>query len=87
MSIYKVTVIISFCDCEGKSETRRESRTRFFESLKEAIYFSRWGGEDGYNFEVVKRQIWEYTISSVREMQEKEREVITEVKTREKYWE
>ena len=42
---------------------------------------------EGYNYEIIKKQIWEYTVSSVREMQEKEREIIRQVVEKEKYWE
>lgn len=87
MKLYKVTVTISFGDCEGKCETGRETRTRFFESLEEAIFYSRWGGEEGFNSIVVKKQIWEYEISSIKELHQKEKEVIRQTKTVERVWE
>ena len=85
--LYKVTVEISFGDCEGRRELKRETKTQIFETLDDAIRFSKRGGMEGYNYGIIKKQIWKYTVSSVREMQEKEREIIRQVVEKEKYWE
>lgn len=83
--LYKVTIEISFSDCEGKREIKRERKTQFFETLNDAIYFYRHE-LTGWS-QIVNRQIWEYSISSVKELHEKEREIIKQVKSIERYWE
>lgn len=81
--LFKVTIEISICNSSGMCELSRETRTQFFESLDDAIRFTR----DDLHYTVVKKQIWEYMVSSIKELHQKEREVVRQVVDIEKYWE
>lgn len=87
--IWKVVVKISHARSDGNGESCRETKTRYFEDFGEAEHFAECGDIGSNNFFacVVSRQIYEYDIRSVRELEHKKHEVVTEVKKTKWTWE
>lgn len=87
--IWKVVVEISHSHSDGNGESCRETKTRYFEDFRSARDFADYGDIEPNNFfaMVVSRHIYEYGVSSVRELELKKREVVTEVKETKWIWE
>lgn len=87
--LWKVVVEISHSRSDGNGESCRETKTRFFEDFRNAEDFAQYGDIASNNFfaQVVSRQIYEYDISSVRQLERKKHEVVTEVKETKWRWE
>lgn len=87
--LWKVVVKISHSHSDGNGESRRETKTRYFDDFSEAEYFADCGdiGPNNFFAQVVSRQIYEYDIRSVRELEHKKHEVVTEVKETKWTWE
>lgn len=87
--IWKVIVTIAHSDVEGKCETGREQRADYFDDFGEAEWFARYGGLKSGDFwsKVIKSEIFEYEIASVRQLEHKKHEVVTEVKEAKWCWE
>lgn len=87
--LWKVVVEISHSRSDGNGESCRETKTRFFEDFHNAEDFAQYGDIASNNFfaQVVSRQIYEYDISSVRQLERKKHEVVTEVKETKWSWE
>lgn len=87
--LWKVVVEISHARSDGNGESCRETNTRFFEDFLNAEDFAQYGDIASNNFfaQVASRQIYEYDISSVRQLERKKHEVVTEVKKTKWIWE
>ena len=87
--IWKVVVNISHARSDGNGECSRENKTRYFDDFKNAVYFADYGDIEPNNFfaKVASRQIYEYDIRSVRQLEYKKHEVVTEVKETKWTWE
>lgn len=87
--MWKVVVEISHARSDGNGECGRETKTRYFEDFRSARDFADYGDIEPNNFfaQVVSRHIYEYGVSSVRELELKKREVVTEVKETKWVWE
>ena len=87
--LWKVIVEISYARSDGNGESSRETKTRFFEDFSSAEYFAQYGdiAPNDYFAGVASRKIYEYNISSVRELERKQHEVVTEVKKTKWIWE
>ena len=86
---WKVVVEISHARSDGNGECSRDTKTRYFEDFRSARDFADYGDIEPNNFfaMVVSRHIYEYDVSSVRELELKKREVVTEVKETKWVWE
>jgi hypothetical protein len=84
--LWKVVVEISRSRGDGNGESRRETKTRYFEDFRDAEHFAD-SGDLGFFEQVVSRHIYEYDISSVRELERKKHEVVREVKDITWVWE
>ena len=80
--LWKVVVEISHAQGDGNWESHRETKTRYFEDFEDAEDFADCGdiGQNNFFAQVVSRQIYEYDIRSVRQLEHKKHEVVTEVK-------
>lgn len=78
--LWKVVVEISHSHSDGNGESRRETKIRYFDDFSEAEYFADRGDIGPRNFfaMVVSRKIYEYDIKSVRQLEHKKHEVVTE---------
>ena len=87
--IWKVVVEISHARSDGNGESCRETKTRYFDDFENAEHFADCGDVGANNFfaQVVSRHIYEYNISSVRELERKRHEVVREVKDITWVWE
>lgn len=87
--LWKVVVEISHSRSDGNGESRRETKTRYFEDFSEAEYFADRGdiGPNNFFAMVVSRKIYEYDIKSVRQLEHKKHEVVTERTETEWVWE
>ena len=87
--LWKVVVEISIARSDGNGECGRETKTRYFDDFESATYFAEYGDIPTNNFfeRVASRQIYEYDISSVRQLERKKHEVVTEVKKTKWSWE
>jgi len=77
--LWKVIVEISHSYSDGNGESRRETKTRYFDNFSEAEHFADCGDIGSSNFfaMVVSRKIYEYNIASVRQLEHKKREEVT----------
>lgn len=87
--LWKVVVEISHSHSDGNGESRRETKTRYFDDFESAEYFADRGdiGPNNFFARVASRHIYEYDIRSVRELEHKKHEVVTEVKETKWTWE
>lgn len=87
--LWKVVVEISHARSDGNGESSRETKTRYFDDFRSAEHFADRGdiGPNNFFAQVVSRQIYEYDISSVRQLERKKHEVVTEVKETKWIWE
>ena len=87
--LWKVVVEISHARSDGNGECGRETKTRYFDDFRSAEYFAQHGdiASNNYFAQVASRQIYEYDISSVRQLERKKHEVVTEVKETKWIWE
>lgn len=87
--LWKVVVEISHARSDGNGECGRETKTRYFDDFRSAEHFADRGdiGPNNFFAQVVSRQIYEYDISSVRQLERKKHEVVTEVKETKWIWE
>ncbi len=87
--LWKVVVEISHARSDGNGEAGRETKTRYFDDFRSAEYFAQHGdiASNNYFAQVASRQIYEYDISSVRQLERKKHEVVTEVKETKWCWE
>ena len=87
--LWKVVVEISHSHSDGNGESRRETKTRYFDDFESAKYFADRGdiGPNNFFAQVVSRQIYEYNISSVRQLEYKKHEVETHVTKTKWVWE
>lgn len=87
--LWKVVVEISHARSDGNGECGRETKTRYFDDFRSAEYFAQYGdiATNNYFAQVASRQIYEYDISSVRQLERKKHEVVTEVKETKWIWE
>lgn len=87
--LWKVVVEISHSQSDGNGESCRETKTRYFEDFDEAEYFAERGDIGPHNFFacVVSRRIYEFDIRSVRQLEHKKHEVVTNVTKTEWIWE
>ena len=87
--LWKVVVEISHARSDGNGESGRETKTRYFDDFRSAEYFAQYGDIASNNCFacVASRQIYEYDISSVRQLERKKHEVVTEVKETKWIWE
>jgi hypothetical protein len=87
--LWKVVVEISHARSDGNGESGRETKTRYFDDFRSAEYFADFGDIEPNNFfaRVAFRHIYEYDIRSVRELEHKKHEVVTEVKETKWTWE
>lgn len=89
MKLWKVVVEISHASSDGNGEVGRETRTRYFDDFNQATYFAENGDIERNNFfaAVASRKIFEYDVSSVRQLEFKKREVVSQITKTESYWE
>ena len=87
--LWKVVVEISHARSDGNGECGRETKARYFEDFRAAEHFAECGDIEPNNFfaQVVSRQIYEYDIRSVRQLEHKKHEVVTEVRETKWCWE
>lgn len=87
--LWKVVVEISYARSDGNGESGRETKTRFFDDFRQAEYFADRGDIGPNNFFacVVSRRIYEYNISSVRQLERKRHETVTESRKTAWTWE
>jgi hypothetical protein len=87
--LWKVVVEISHAHGDGNGESRRETKTCYFDDFSKAEYFADRGDIGPNNFFacVVSRRIYEYDIRSVRQLEHKKHEVVTNVTKTEWIWE
>lgn len=87
--LWKVVVEISHARSDGNGESGWETKTRFFEDFRNAEDFAQYGNIASNNFfaQVASRKIFEYEISSVKQLERKQHEVVTEVKKTKWSWE
>ena len=87
--IWKVVVELSHAQGDGNGESHRETKTRSFEGFERAEDFADCGDTGPNNFfsQVASRQIYEYDVRSVRSLEHKKHEVVTEVKETRWIWE
>lgn len=87
--LWKVVVEISHAQSDGNGESGRETKTRYFDDFERAEYFADRGdiGPNNFFAQVVSRQIYEYDIRSVRQMEYKKHEVETHVTKTKWVWE
>jgi hypothetical protein len=87
--LWKVVVEISHSHSDGNGESCRETKTRYFDDFESAEYFADRGdiGPNNFFAQVVSRQIYEYDIRSVRQMEYKKHEVETHVTKTKWVWE
>ena len=87
--LWKVVVEISHARSDGNGESSRETKTRYFDDFRSAKHFADRGdiGPNNLFAQVASRQIYEYDISSVRQLERKKHEVVTEVKETKWCWE
>lgn len=87
--LWKVIVEISHSYSDGNGESRRETKTRYFEDFSAAEHFAERGDIGPHNFFacVVSRRIYEFDIRSVRQLEHKKHEVVTNVTKTEWVWE
>jgi hypothetical protein len=86
-NLWKVVVEISHARSDGNGECGRKTKTRYFDDFSEAENFAQYGdiASDNLFACVASRQIYEYDISSVRQLEHKKHEVVT--KDTRWYWE
>lgn len=85
-NLYKVVITVSHGNSDGTCETGRDTYTKYFERKDEAIRFATdKPGIKTTFFDETSCEIYEYAISSVRELKQKTRpvEVVTKTET---YW-
>ena len=81
-------VEISYSRSDGNGESGRETKTRFFEDFSSAVRFAQSGVIASNDFaRVASSQIYEYSISSIRQLEYRKHEVVTEVKETKWCWE
>lgn len=87
--LWKVVVEISYARSDGNGECSRDIKTRYFDDFENAEHFADRGDIRSNDFfaQVVSRHIYEYNISSVRELERKKHEVVREVKDISWVWE
>ena len=87
--LWKVVVEISHSRSDGNGISRRDIKIRFFEDFSNAEDFAQNGDIEPNNHfaQVTSRKIYEYDISSVRELELKKHEVVREVKDITWVWE
>ena len=87
--LWKVVVEISHAQGDGNGESHRETKTRYFEDFERAEDFADCGdiGPNNFFAQVASRQIYEYDIRSVRQLEHKKHEVVNEVKETKWTWE
>lgn len=87
--LWKVVVKISYARSDGNGESGQETKTRFFEDFSSAIRFAQCGDIAPNDFFacVASRKVYEYSISSIRQLEYKKHEVVTEVKETKWCWE
>lgn len=87
--LWKVVVVISHARSDGNGESGRETKTRYFDDFKEAAYFADNGDIKSNNFFacVASRAIYEYDVSSVRQLELKKREIVSQITKTERHWE
>lgn len=87
--LWKVVVEISHARSDGNGESCRETKIRYFDDFMSAEYFADHGDIEPNNFFacVASHRIYEYDISSVRQLERKKHEVVTEVKETKWCWE
>lgn len=87
--IWKVTVTIVHCDIEGKSKTGEEQQTEYFDEFCKAEWFAKFGRLKSNDFwsKVINSEIFEYEIASVRQLELKKHDVVSEVKKTKWCWE
>ena len=87
--LWKVVVEISYARSDGNGESSRETKNRYFDDFRSAEHFADRGdiGPNNFFAQVASRQIYEYDISSVRRLERKKHEVVTEVKETKWCWE
>ena len=81
MKLYKVLKTIAHPNMDATCVVGYDYVTQWFDNLDDAI---RYAKEHDYDLNSTsKSRIWEYTISSVRELEEKKRpvEVVTKTET------
>ena len=84
--LYKAIVTVSHGNAEGTREIGRDEYSMFFESLGDAVRFIRDRGQlHSSPWDVVNSRLFEYDVSSVRELEQKKRTVEVATKT-ETYW-
>ena len=78
--LWKVVVEISHSRSDGNGESCRETKTRYFDDFESAKCFADRGdiGPNNFFAQVVSRKIYEYDIRSVRQLEHKKHEVVTE---------
>ncbi len=86
--LWKVVVDISYARSDGNGESGRETKTRYFDDFRSAEDFAQFGdiASNDHFACVASRQIYEYEISSVRQLERKKYEVVTEVKETKWSW-
>lgn len=87
--IWKVIVEISYARSDGNGECSRDKISRYFDDFESAEHFAEYGGLSPHDFfaSVASRHIYEYNISSVKELERKKCEVVTEIKKTKWTWE
>lgn len=87
--LWKVVVEISYARADGNGESSRDIKTRYFDDFENAVDFAEYGDLSPHDFfaRVASRQIYEYDIRSVRQLEHKKREVVREVKDITWVWE
>lgn len=81
MKLYKVLKTITHLNMDATCVVGYDYETQWFDNLDDAI---RYANKHDYDWDSTsKSRIWEYTISSVRELEEKKRpvEVVTKTET------
>lgn len=87
--LWKVTVTIVSTDVTGNSSGSEKKRTKYFDDFENAECFARTGDVEYCDHwaHVTKAEIFEYEIASVRKLELKKHEVITDVKKTTWCWE
>lgn len=87
--IWKVVVEISHARSDGNGESCRERKIQFFDTFRDAEDFAKYGDIASNNHFacVASRKIYEYDIRSVRQLEYKKHEIVSEVKQTKWCWE
>ena len=87
--LWKVVVEISYARSDGNGECSRETKTRYFDDFRSAEYFALSGdiASNDHFACVASRKIYEYEIESVRQLERKKHDVVTENKETRWVWE